>query len=81
MTFGQKCDAMRPVERREGAFGLGSARWRHLREECQMMITATAKMEGSAMAAGGHIASQSKRLCYEQQNAERRMFRDKATGL
>ncbi len=81
MTFAQKFDAMRPVERREGASGLGSARWRHLRAECQMMIMATAKMEGSAMGAGGHIASQSKRLCNEQQNAERTMLRDKATGL
>ena len=80
MTFAQKFDAMRPVERREGASGLGSARWGHLQEECQMM-TATAKTECSAMGAGGYIASQPKRLFTEQQNAERTMLKDKTTGL
>ncbi len=81
MTCAQKSDAMRPVERREGTFGLGSARWGHLQEECQMMMTATAKTEHSAMGAGGYIASQPKRLFTEQQNAERTMLKDKTTGL
>jgi hypothetical protein len=81
MIGAQKSDAMGPVERREGTFGLGSARWGHLQEECQMMMTATAKTECSAMGAGGYIASQPKRLFTEQQNAERTMLNDKTTGL